>query len=324
MIFKLSIAIIAISIILEGFFSGSEIAIISLNRIRLKILAETKEKKASQIYNMLKNPNRLLGTTLVGTNIAVVIASSFCAKLIYDYYGLSSQWLTTLILSPVVLIFGEFIPKTIFAQSADKITFYLASVLQFFWRMLYPIVWLIGKFVDAILRLLTGSSFHKKRSPFVTKEEIRYLIKESETEGQIDPYERSIIYKIFDFSKKKVKDVMWDMDKLVYLSESTTIEGLLTKAKESNYSRFPIRSQDGEFKGLVHILDVIYEENKAKKLKDFLRPIETVEEEMDIDNAFFLLKSKKQSLAIAVDKDGKPTGFFALEDLLEELVGEID
>jgi len=319
----LYILIILIAIILEGFFSGAEIAIISLNRIRLRILAEAKEKKAILIHRMLKNPNRLLATTLVGTNLAVVIASCFCTKLIYDKYGIKSEWITVMVLSPLVLVFGEFIPKTVFSLSADKITFYLASLLKFFWKLLYPVVWLINKFVSVVLSLF-GSSAAKKKSPFVTEEEIKYLIKESETEGEIDPYERSIIYKIFDFGKKKLKTVMWDLDKLVYLSEESSIADLLTKAKESGYSRFPIRSKSGEFIGIVNILDVVYEEDKNRLLTEFLRPLEQVNSDMDIDNAFFLLQSKKQNLAIAKAPYGNPVGFFTMEDLLEELVGEIE
>lgn len=316
--------IILIAILFSGFFSGSEIAAISLNRIRLRILSEAKEKKALLIQGMLKNPNRLLATTLVGTNIAVVISSSFCTRLLYDIYGPDSGWITTLVLSPVIVIFAEFIPKAVFSHSANSIMFSLSGLLKFFWKTLYPVVWLINIVVTGILSVITGRKPVKKKSPFVTKDEIRYLIKESETEGHIDTYERSIIHKIFDIGKKKIGSVMNSLDKLVYVSESDTIGNLLEKAAETNYSRFPVRAQSGDFIGIINILDVVYEQDKGLPLKQFLRPVEYVSSNMYVDNALFRIQSKKQLLAIAVDKDEKPIGFFTMEDLLEELVGEID
>jgi len=316
--------IIFIAVILEGFFSGSEIAIISLNRIRLRILSESKISKAILIQNMLKDPNRLLATTLVGTNIAVVVASAVTTKLIHDAYNINSEWITTLILAPIILIFAEFIPKAIFSQSADRITFSLASFLEFFWKLFYPLVWFVRIFVNAILRLITGRPAGKKKSPFVTTEEIKYLIKESESEGEIDNYERSIIYKIFDFGKKKLSTVMENLDSLEYISDKASIELLMKKAKESGFSRFPVRKDSREFLGIINILDVVYEKDKTQPIKDLIRPIEYISKNVYIDNALYRLQSKKQTLAIVVDDDEKPVGFFTMEDLLEELVGEID
>ncbi len=320
----LYISMILIGILFSGFFSGAEIAIISLNRIRLRILSEAKEKKALLIQNLLKDPKRLLATTLVGTNIAVVISSTFCTKLFYDIYKSDSQWITTLILSPVIIVFAEFVPKAIFAHSANYITFYIGAVLRFFLKLFYPIVWFVNIFVNGILALITGKKRTGKKSPFVTKDEIRYLIKESESEGHIGTYERSIIYKIFDIGKKKIYSVMNSLDKLVYVSEFDTIEALLKKASDTGFSRFPVRALKGDFIGVINILDVVYKKDKNQPLKNFLRPIEFVSSKMYVDNALFRIQSKKQTLAIAVDSDKKAVGFFTMEDLLEELIGEID
>jgi len=316
------LTIIGIAILIEGFFSGAEIAIISLNRIRLRILAEANNKKAVLIHNMLSNPDRLLGTTLVGTNLAVVVASSFCTKLIYDTYGVNTEWLTILIMSPLILIFGELVPKAIFSQRADRITFYLASLLKFFWYLLYPLVWMIAKFVNTILKGVIGPDAAKK-SLFVTREEIKHLIRESESEGEIDPYERSIIYKIFDFGKKQTRDVMKGLDELAYLSDTDNISDLIRKAEQTSFSRFPIRAQTGGFLGLVNILDVVYEQDKAQGLTRFIRPLEEIGLNTDIDTALLRLQSKKQTLAIVKNPEGVTVGFFTMEDLLEELVGEI-
>jgi putative hemolysin len=318
------IIIIFIAILAEGFFSGSEIAIISLNRIRLRILAEAKDKKAVIVQAMLQNPGRLLATTLVGTNIAVVISSSFCTRFLYDKYGHNAEIMTTIILSPIILLFAELIPKAVFAQTANKTALYLGPVLRFFWKAFYPVVWFVNIFTKIILKALTGKDIEKKKSPFVTKEEIKYLVKESEKDGHIDTYERSIIYKIFDIGKKNISSVMKKLDELVYVLEEDSVEKVLSKAKESGYTRFPMRSASGEFKGVINILDILYEFDKTVNAIRFLRPIELVDENTHVDNALFKIKAKKQAMAIAISPDGKPTGFFTMEDLLEELIGEID
>jgi putative hemolysin len=320
----LYIIIILISILSEGFFSGLEIAIISLNRIRLRILAEAKEKKAVIIQAMLKDPGRLLATTLVGTNIAVVVSSSFCTRFLFNRYGENSELMTTIILSPIVLIFAELIPKAVFAQTANKIALYLGPILRFFWKAFYPIVYIVNLFSRTLLRLLSKGASEKKKNPFVTKEEIRYLIKESEADGHIDSYERSIIYKIFDIGKKRINTVMNKLDKLVFVYDTDSMEMLLEKARQSGYTRFPVRSSKGAFTGIVNILDVVYEQSKSLPVVNFLRPIEFVDENIHVDNALFRIKAKKQALAIAIDPNHNPTGFFTMEDLLEEIIGEID
>jgi putative hemolysin len=318
------IIIIITAILSEGFFAGSEIAIISLNRIRLRILAEAKEKKAVIVQAMLQNPGRLLATTLVGTNIAVVVSSSFCTRFLYNRYGASAELMTTIILSPVILIFAELIPKAIFSQSANSIALYLGSVLRFFWKAFYPIVWFVNIFTGSILKLVPGGIIEKKRNPFVTREEIRYLIKESESNGHIDTYERSIIYKIFDIGKKKIGSVMRKLDELIFISDTDTMDEVLLKAKKSGYTRFPVRTAAGKFIGIVNILDIVYEKDKTIPIARFLRPLEFIDDNIYVDNALFRIKAKKQTMAIAIDSDEKPTGFFTMEDLLEELIGEID
>lgn len=316
------IAIIVIAIVFEGFFSGAEIAIISLNRIRLRILAEAKDKRAILIHLMLCNPDKLLGTTLVGTNLAVVIATSFCTEVIHKIYNIDSAVIPIIIISPIVLIFGEFIPKSIFSQRADKITFNLAFILYFFWNLFYPIVWFISRIVTFLLKGVIGPTPLKK-SPFVTREEIKHIIKESEEDGEIDPYERSIIYKIFDFGKKKVQDVMRDIKEIVSVSVKDNIKYLIEKAESSGYSRFPIVDETGGFVGLVNILDVVYEEDRSKLIQEFIRPIQSVMPTTDIDNALFLLQSNKHTMALVKDSTSRVIGFFTMEDLLEEIVGEI-
>lgn len=318
------ILLVIFFILLEGFFSGSEIGLVSLNRIRLKVSAEAKQKKAVIIQKILNDPNRMLCTMLVGTNIAVVSATAIFAKSIYHIYGLNSEWITTAVMAPIILIFGEFIPKAVYFKDKDNLTYALSPFLALSWRLLYPVVSVITLISENILKIFGIEIKITKKSPFVTREEFKYLIKESEDQGVIEPHERNIIYKIFDFGKKKTSQMMNPIDKLVWFKPEDAISDLLTKVQQTNYSRFPIKSSESkDFAGLVNVLDVIYEQDRAKSLSAFIRPISTVSAEMLIDDVLLMLQKKKEHMAIVVDSEQNPIGFVTIEDLLEEIVGEI-
>jgi len=317
----ITIPIILFFVWLAGFFSGSEIALVSLNRIRLKVLAEAKDSKAVMIQNMLNNPSRMLSTMLVGTNVAIVAATALFLNMIFGVFGDNAHWITTIVITPVILIFGEFIPKAIYAKKANKIVYFFAELLNFFWELLYPIVRVASFISESMLRVI-GIRPERKKSPFVTREEIKYLIKESESRGIIKPHERNIIYKIFDFGRKKTFDMMNRLDTLVWFKPTDTIASLLENFSKTGYSRYPIK-KEGEFVGLINVLDVIHETGKDKPLSGFIRPVASVDSNMPIDNVLMHLQSNKQHMAIVIDKDRKPVGFVTIEDLLEEIVGEI-
>lgn len=318
------IFLIIFFIFLEGFFSGSEIGLVSVNRTKLKVLSESKHKKAMIIQRMLDDPNRMLCTMLVGTNIAVVSATAIFTKSIYSIYGGNSAWIAIAVITPVMLIFGEFIPKAVYSKQTDTLTYASSPLLNLLWKPLYPVVSVITLISENTLRVLGIKAKPSRKSPFVTREELKYLIRESEAQGVIEPHERNIIYKIFDFGKKKTGQMMNRIDKLAYFTPEDAISDLLDKVKQTNFSRFPIKSSSKQnFIGLVNALDVIYEQDKKNTLSGFIRPISTVSTEMLIDDVLLMLQGKREHMAIIVDTEQVPVGFVTIEDLLEEIVGEI-
>ncbi len=318
------IILVIFFIFLEGFFSGSEIGLVSVNRIKLKVLAESKQKEAVAIQKMLNNANRMLCTMLVGTNIAVISAAAIFTRFIYNIYGKNSEWIATAVMAPIMLIFGEFIPKAVYSKRTNTLTYASSPLLNLLWKLLYPIVGIITFISETFLKIFGIKVKPSKKSPFVTREELRYLIRESEAQGVVEPYERNIIYKIFDFGKKKTGQMMNKIDKLVYCNSEDTISSLLEKVRHTNFSRFPIKSEHKQnFIGLVNALDVIYEQDRGKLLSGFVRPISTVSADMLIDDVLFMLQARKEHMAIVVDAEQVPIGFVAIEDLLEEIVGEI-
>jgi len=316
--------LIGFFILLEGFFSGSEMGLISINRIKLRHLVEAKIKTACQLQRLLNKPDRFLGTTLAGTNISVIAASCLFTGMIVSRFGTGFEWMTTACLTPFILIFGEILPKAIFRNAADRIILQVTFFLRIFSVILYPIVRVVTALSNLVLLPFARFAKPAKRSPFVTREELRYLVQESEREGVIEPHERSLIYSIFDFSTKKVKDVMVPLRKVVALDSKRTIEAIKDTAKRSRYSRIPVyEGSAANFTGIVNILDCIYERDSRRPLAEFARPAIFLSQDTPVDRVLLSLQLKRQQMAVLVDKNKKAVGLVTIEDLLEEIVGEM-
>ena len=299
-----------------AFFAGSEIAFISVNRIKLRSLVEEKLKPAILVQKLLKDPQRLLATTLVGTNISYIISTALFTFLICHLSGVRNEWVVTLIMAPVALVFSELIPKALSRQYADQLVLKLAKVFNVISKVLFPVTAIVSVATELILGLFKRKREIKK-SPFVTKEELMYLIAEGEKGGILTSYERSIVRKIFDLGRTTVKEVMIPFGKIISLSGEMTIGELKKVARKTGFSRFPIYQQDeNNFIGLINILDILFEEDEDKKIMDFIRPPFFIDGDKIIDDALFELQSKKQVMAIVIDRNKNNIGIVTIENLV--------
>ena len=315
------IALIIFFIMLSAFFSGSETAIISVNRLRLKTFAESGMKAAQASMQLLNRLDRVLAATLVGTNIATISATSLSALLIVYLLKNPSEWLTIALTTPFILIFGEIIPKSLFRQKADEYVFFLEKPLRFFCWLFFPLVALLAFISCKTLGIFGGRA---KGRLSVSREELKYLIKESEKEGVLEPRERSIIYRIFEFGQRRVSEIMLGFDKISALEANGSVNDLKELVKKTHFSRFPIYENKIEnITGTVNVLDILYEEKKGISLKEFVRPPLYLAANLPLDNALLLLQSKRQPMAIVRDTDNKVKGIVTIEDLVEEIVGEL-
>lgn len=314
--------VIILFVLLEAFFSGSEMAVISVNRIKLEQLAQGKLTQAVLLKKMLAAPDRLLSTTLVGTNISVVISSVIFTALVVDTLGPSYTWLTTVVMTPVVLIFGEAIPKAVFRYYADRVTFRIARLLRFFEWLFWPLVILISSISRVILAPWRAKE-PKRASLFVTREELRLLIKESKKDEIIKPHERAIIHRIFEFGSKKVKEIMVPLKSIISLEAAGSPEQLKELAKTSGYSRIPIYQDKPEnLIGFANVFDALYAERALSKVSDCLRPVLYISQESPIDQVFYSLQLKRMQIAILLDEQNRHTGMVTFKDLLDEIAGE--
>lgn len=316
--------LVAIFILLSGFFSGIETGFISLNRLLLKEKIDTqKEKKAIIINNLLSDLDRLIATTLIGTNFAVISATSIFTGFILQFIGKGEKWLTAVILFPIILLFGEIIPKSLFRQESNTILLTFAKPIRFFYLILSPIVIFITYISSFILKFF-GQFKETYKSPFVTREELKYLILESAKQGVITSRERSMIYSIFDFGVTKVKETMMPIQKIVSLKIDSSIKDMKSIVKRTNFSRVPVYEQNPQkIIGMINIMDILFEVDENKNLKEFMRPLIFINKEMPIDELLLLLQKEKRQMAILMDEKDRNVGMITVEDLVEEIFGEI-
>lgn len=321
MILALIVAIIFF-VLLEAFFSGSEMAVISVNRIKMNMLAQSKVKQAVLLKKMLSSPDRVLSTTLVGTNLSVVISSAMFTTVVVSFLGCGYAWLTSVIMTPLVLIVGEAIPKAAARFYADRLTFRIAGALRFFEFLFWPAVVLVNS-ISRIILLPVKAKEPARKSLFVTREELKLLIKESKKDEQIQPHERAVIGRIFEFGSKKVKEIMVPIKDVVSINSEDNPAQLKQISKASGYSRILIfKGEKQNIIGFANVFDALYEEGKFAKVSECLRPVLYISQESPIDKVFYTLQLKRMQVAVLLDDQSRHAGMVTFKDLLDEIVGE--
>ena len=316
------IAAIGLFILLEAFFSGSEMALISVNRIKMEQLAQSNVRQAVLLKRMLAFPDRLLSTTLVGTNLSVVISSVIFTALVVGTLGRGYVWVTTVVMTPIILIFGEAVPKAVFRHYADSVTFRIAGILRFFELLFWPVVAVVSG-ISRIIIFPLRTKKAKRLSPFVTREELKSLIKEGKQEVT-RPHERAIIHRIFEFGSKKVKEIMVPAKDIVSIDAQDNPSQLKELSRSSGYSRILVyKGAKDNLIGFANVFDALYEEGKFSRVFECLRPVLYISQESPVDKVFYSLQLKRMQAAVLLDENNKHRGMVTFKDLLDEIAGEI-
>jgi len=306
---------IIMAIGLVAFFAGSETAFTSIKFMKLMHLIEKKDKAALMVHNILKRPDRLLITTLVGTNIAVVIASSLATNLFIRFNPDYASTITTFIMVPLVLIFGEIIPKTICQNKPNQASLKIAPLISFSQKIFLPINAVVGLITTSLLNIIGPRTI--KKNPFLTKDEIKLIIRDVTKEGIIEDYEREVIDRIFDFTLTKAADIMVPIKDVVYLELGQSRQEVLDKAAKFGFTRLPV-FEGKDIKGVINIFDIFYN-SSDKDWREFIRPLDKISFSERLDAVFSLMQPNKEVMA-AVVKDNVPVGILTMEDLIEEIV----
>jgi len=317
-----SYLILAVLLALSGVFSGSETALVSLSMARAESLYKEGRRGAHALYLLKKNPSRMLIAILIGNNVVNIAASAMATVIATDYFGDSGPGIAVGVLTVFILVFGEITPKSLATRFSERISLFISPVIYAFMRVIYPLVWMFLQFTNWVQKSTWAID-----DPLVTESEVITLIEHGEEEGVIDTGEREMIERIFNFNDLKAEDVMTPRRQVFRLDGRRTLRDVLPEILEQNYSRIPLYSQDpDEIVSLVILRDLISVIASGKldielgKLgqEPLFTPSNT-----PIDELIRTLKSRSLHLAVVVDEHGAMVGVVSLEDLLEELVGEI-
>lgn len=312
-------------LIISAFSSSSETAITSVNRIKVKSLAEKGSKSAVILDNLLKHPGRFLATILLMNSIANIAAGSITTVIAQDIGVPYPAALATGVATFLILVFAEIFPKTFAVQNADKMAFVVAPIIRVIELIFLPIIRTLI-FISNILLKIVGTR-PMKEGPFVTEEEIRTLVSVGQEEGVIEEQEKEMINSIFEFGETIAKEVMIPRMDMLAVEKTTPVEQVLDVILSEGYSRIPVYDKTiDNVVGLVYARDLLVHYSKGLsnlKLEKIIRPPYFVPESKKVLELLKELQKRKTHMAIVVDEYGGTAGIITIEDLLEEIVGEI-
>ncbi|TAH62793.1 MAG: HlyC/CorC family transporter [Gottschalkiaceae bacterium] len=309
----------------SAFFSASETALMTLSKIRIKKMLEDNIKGAETIDKLVKNPSKLLSAILIGNNVVNIGASALATSLAIDYYGSTGVGISTGIMTLLVLIFGEITPKSLAAQNSEKVSLRVAKFIHIVTIILNPIILFLTRITNLLVRLMGGKTDRKQ--PFITEEELRTIVNVSHEEGVLEVEEKDMIYNVFEFGDSKAKDVMTPRTDMVAIEINSSYEEIIHIFKQEQFSRIPIyESTTDNIVGILHVKDLLFLENSKAEfdLKKYMRePYFTYEFKL-ITELFDEMRTNRIHMVIVLDEYGGTEGLITIEDLIEEIVGDIE
>ncbi len=336
------VLLLVVLVLLNAFFSGSEIALISLNDKIIKKQAEEGDKKAKQLHSFLSEPSRFLATIQIGITLAGFLASAFATEsFVDDLTGLLlkaglpvtesvirsvSLVVITIILSYFTLVFGELIPKRLAMQKAEFLANIAVGPLMFLSRVTNPFVRFLTVSTNFFIKIFGGNPAGGDDEK-VTEEEIRMMMEVGEERGVIQDSEKEMIDNIFDFDNKRVSEIMTHRTNIDGIPVDSDLEYVLYVMNRDKYTRVPVYSENlDNIVGILHVKDLLeYTQNNAKdfSLEKITRSAYFVPESKRTDELFKEMQKNKIHLAVVIDEYGGTAGIVTIEDLLEEIVGNI-
>ena len=319
----IQLVFIIILLLLSSFFSSAETAFTTVNRIKIRSLIESGNKRAMTVDRIIENKGKMLSAILIGNNIVNLSASTLTTSLVISLWGNYATGIATGILTILVLIFGEISPKTAATLYADTFALAYAPVIRGLMTVLTPVIYIIDKLAGIVLKLLGLDQ--KNMNQAITEEELRTFVDVSHEDGVIEQEEKEIINNLFDFGESKVKDIMIPRIDMSLIDVESEYLDVINIYKETKYSRFPVYEDNPDnVVGVLNIKDLITAPTgQAFNLKSIMRKPYFVYEQKNTSELFREMQKSSISIAIVIDEYGTSVGMVTTEDLLEEIVGDI-
>ncbi len=316
-----SVLIIILMILSAGFFSGAETALVSCSRIKMRNLSKRGSWRAGIIEKLLDSPERFFSIVLVGTNLSVIICSVTATAMAISLFGEGGAAIATAVVTPLILIFGEVVPKAIFLYHADRVSLSVAPYLRIMHYLLWPVVMP----VTGIARLIAGRSADEERKMnlIATREELIYLYSRGREKGETEKRETEMIDRVFNFGVMRAGDLMIPMEKVETFPVASSVDDVRAGGDASSFSRYPlVYPETGRVAGVISLFDLLGLDGGERLSSVMHRPF-TASAEEPAERLLIRMKDDPLHFAVVMDMDGEALGIVTLEDILENIVGDI-
>lgn len=319
------IIVLLILIAMSSFFSMSETALMSISKIRLRHMVEEGVPNAKLVEKLLEDPNKLLGAILIGNNIVNIGASSLATIVATNIFGSGGVGIATGIMTILVLIFGEITPKSIAQQKSEVVALKVAKIIRIVVFIFKPFISIFTGISSLFIKILGGDP--NATESFITEEELKTMVDVSEEEGVLENVEKEMIFNVFDFADQQVKDIMVQRVDIVSIDEEASYDEVMEVIKSEQFSRIPVYNQTiDNIIGVLNVKDLAMVENPRENfdIKKYIREPYYTFEFKKVVELFKEMKKTRNHIAVVLDEYGGTVGIVTIEDLVEEIVGEIE
>lgn len=321
----LELILIIICLLLSAFFSATETSLISISELKAKHLIEENGSYAKALQLWLLKPNKVLITILIGNNIVNIFSSVLATDLSMKLFGNIQLAITTGIMTFLILLFGEITPKALAKHNYEKLGVIFIKPLKYFYYLFYPVTYILEYFV-ILLNKITGIKI-EKLGPSITEEEIEFLIKMGEKEGILEYQKKEMLHNVFEISERTAKEVMVPRTDMIVLDVEESFDNMLKIIRDTEFSRIPVYEERlDNIIGILYVKDILKHLNlklDSIKVRSIIRKAYFVPETKKLDELLKEFQLKRIHMAIVVDEYGGVSGIVTLEDIIEEIVGEI-
>lgn len=323
--FLVILLVMVVLLLLKGFFSGSEIALVNSDKLKLHHKANQGNRGAKMVLKLFQTPELALGTTLVGTNISTIILTTIGTMLMIRHFGESGDFYAVLLFTPLFLILGEVVPKSVFQQKSDEIAPIIVYPLRVFSALFYPVVFIFSRVARLGARLVGGGK--TEQNVFITREQMRMVVEMADRGAGVDVFDRARIRRAIRFAETSVGEAMIPVAEMTAINRNRDTRGAIQQVRRRGYNRLPVYS--GNISNIVGIVtlttwDLMDAELADRSIEDLIKPAYYVSHYQSIDQLLPILRTREDHMAIVVDEFGSAMGMITMEDILEEVVGEID
>ena len=321
----LTLLLMVVLLMLKGFFSGSEIAMVNADKVKLNALAGKGHKGSRMVLEEFRSPEMFLGTTLVGTNIATIVLTTVGTLLVIGLVGDSGEWIAFLVFTPLFLVFGEIVPKSVYQHRSTEIAPKAIYVLRVFRVLFFPLVVVFSRLSRLGARVFGGGVL--EQNVYMTREWIRSVAEMAERTSTVDAFDRGRIRRVIRFGDTTVGEAMIPIAEVTAINQTKSSRRAVAMVRNRGYNRLPVYHRNiSNIIGVATITtwDMMDASLLEQPLEDLTKPALYVSPRQTIDQLLPLLRKRNDHMAVVVDEFGSAIGMITMEDIIEEVVGEID